>query len=106
LVSYSVGQRTREIGIRMALGAQTRHMVRDMMRRALGFTSVGLALGFLLLIPLARALRAVFYMPLHGGTLVPLAAVALLLGTIAALAAFAPALRATQIDPMIALRAE
>ena len=106
LVSYSVGQRTREIGIRMALGAQTTAVVRGMMRRAIVLTSVGLALGFLLSVPMAGGLRSLLYMPEHGGTWGPMVGVALLLGTIATLAAFLPARRAARIDPMIALRSE
>jgi len=106
LVSYSVGQRTREIGIRMALGAQTGMVVRGMMRRAIVLIAIGLSLGLLLSVPVAKGLRGVFYLPVHDDTWIPLTLVALLLGGIAALAAFLPARRASRIDPMIALRAE
>ena len=106
LVSYAVSQRTREIGIRMALGAQTSMVVRGMMRRALVLISIGVSLGLVLSIPVAHGLRGMFFLPARDDTWIPLSLVALLLGIIAAVAAFLPARRAARIDPMIALRAE
>jgi putative ABC transport system permease protein len=106
LVSYAVSQRTREIGIRMALGAQTGMVIRSMMRRALILIAIGLAIGLVLSVPVAHGLRGVFFLPVRDDTWIPLSLVALLLGVIAALAAFLPARRAARIDPMIALRSE
>jgi ABC-type antimicrobial peptide transport system permease subunit len=106
LVSYSVRQRTREIGIRAALGATAGQIVRHVMARALALIGLGLVLGLALAVPVSRMLAAV--MPVPGGNSVglPLAVVAIFFVLVALVAGLIPARRATRVDPMIALRAE
>jgi len=105
VVSYGVAQRTREIGIRMALGADAGAVVRFVTRESVRLTIVGLGIGFVLAVGLGFGLSRLLYGlgaidPLvFGGVLV------LMLGT-AALACSLPARRATRVDPNIALRAE
>ncbi len=105
VVSFGVAQRTREIGIRMALGADAGAVVRFVTRESVRLTLVGLGAGFVLALGLGFGLSRILYGlgavdPLvYGGVL------ALMLGT-AALACWLPARRATRVDPNIALRAE
>jgi predicted lysophospholipase L1 biosynthesis ABC-type transport system permease subunit len=105
LRSYLVAQRTREIGIRMALGAAARDVVRQMMADGLRLIAAGVALGLPLAIVISLGFRSVF---VDVGGLDPVVlAVATLLLTAAALAASAvPARRAARIEPLTALRAE
>jgi predicted permease len=103
LLAYAVAQRQREIGIRMALGAQPRAIARLVGGQALAMVAIGVALGLagaLVLAPTASAL-------LYGvGPTDPasLAAAAALVALVAALAAFVPAARAARVDPAVALR--
>jgi predicted permease len=105
VMAYSVAQRTREIGIRMALGARPRYVLTDVLRRGMALTAVGLALGT------AGALWAA---RLVAGLLIGIApndpwafaGSAVFLCGIAFLATYIPARRATRIQPMIALRCE
>ncbi len=103
--SYAVSQRTREIGIRMALGAQRQVMLRSLMARELTPVLVGVALGVAGALAATRVLASSLY---GVATTDPatFATVALVLATVAAVAAFLPARHASQIDPTIALRAE
>jgi ABC-type antimicrobial peptide transport system permease subunit len=105
VMSYTVAQRTREIGIRMALGASRRRVVGDVVRRALGLTAIALALG----LALAAAARALIAGLVWGvGSFDPLAvivAVAVLLA-VSLLAAFVPARRAARVEPTVALAQE
>jgi ABC-type antimicrobial peptide transport system permease subunit len=105
VLSYLVTHRTRELGIRIALGASTRAVRRDVVMRGLRLAGAGLALG------VAGALLLTRYMAtlLYGVTPTdPIAfgAVALVLVSAAALASYLPARRATRVDPIIALRVE
>lgn len=105
VISYVVAQRTREIGIRMALGARRGIVLRLMVREGLILTLAGLALG----VTVAFAATRVLASQLYGTTAMdPLTVggVAVALGTIALLASYIPARRATRVDPMVALRAE
>ncbi len=103
LVSYSVTQRGREIGIRLALGAEAQEVVRWVGGRSLGLTALGVACGLAVAVPLTRLLRSLLYEvrpldpPLYGG-------LALLLLLVAAAAAYLPARRAARIDPAGVLR--
>ena len=105
VISYSVGQRTPEIGIRMALGASPGVLQRAILSQALAFAAAGLLLGSLASVFLTRAIQGLLFgvspsdPVTFGGMLVVLTAVA-------AAAAWLPARRASRIDPMIALRAE
>jgi len=105
VVAYGVSRRTREIGIRMALGADARNLVRLVVREGMRLTVIGVALGLVL----AGALGVILSKVLYGlSALDPLALVSgtfLLLAT-AGLACYLPARRATKVDPVVALRAE
>jgi hypothetical protein len=106
LVSYSVGQRTREIGIRAALGATAGRIMRDVMRHTLLLIGVGLVLGLALAVPVTKMMARAMTMPGGDQVGLPLAVVALLFAAVAFVAGLLPARRATKVDPMIALRAE
>lgn len=103
VVSYSVSQRTQEIGIRTALGAQRSNVLgmilKQGMRMALIGTGVGIVLSFLLF----RGLRSVLY-GVKSTDLATLAAVSGMLLAVAFVASYVPALRATRVDPVVALR--
>jgi predicted permease len=105
VVAYSVAQRTREIGVRIALGASSGEMLRMVLRDGLGLTAAGLAVGALLAAGLSQTLRALLFglSPLDPLTfaLVPLTLAAVALG-----ASALPARRAARVDPSIALRYE
>jgi len=117
VMAYSVAQRTQEIGVRMALGAAPRHVMRLVVRQGLAMTSMGLAAGLALAFALARSVASVSFTNSAMGSsaslmgdsstdpLVYLAA-ALLLSVVAVIAALLPARRAASIEPMKALRAE
>jgi predicted permease len=110
VMSYSVNQRTHEIGVRMALGAQRLDVLSLVLRRGLGLTVVGLVAGSGLALALSRSLPAVVTnnMPPGRSVMDPLIyiAAAAFLSLIAALATYVPARRATRVDPMVALRYE
>lgn len=105
VMSYSVTQRTNEIGIRMTLGAQSRDVFRIIVGHGLRLALAGIAVGFLAAVALTRVLGSFLYAvsPLDPLTL---AAVAVLLGAIGFAASYLPARRATRVDPMVALRYE
>jgi putative ABC transport system permease protein len=105
IVSFLVGQRTREIGVRIALGAQPRDVLRGVLGRALGLTLAGVALGLPGAWALSRWMRTMLFEISPTDTLT-LVCVPLLLVSVATLAAFAPARRASRIDPMVAWRSE
>jgi ABC-type antimicrobial peptide transport system permease subunit len=104
-LSYTVSQSTAEIGLRMALGAEQRTVVNSVVRTALGTTAVGIGLGLVASLSLTQTIGSFLYgvSPTDPMTAVAVAGVLL---TAAALAAFVPARRAARIDPMTALRAE
>jgi putative ABC transport system permease protein len=105
VVAYAVSRRTREIGIRMALGANARDVVRLVVREGMQLTAIGIVLGLVLAAGLGVALSRVLY---GLGALDPVAFISgtvLLLAT-AALACWLPARRATKVNPVVALRAE
>jgi predicted permease len=103
--AYSVARRTREIGIRMALGAQRKTVLWMILREGSLMLASGLAVGFLLAAALGRLLSGLLY---QVGALDPLAFTIspLVLAAAALLATWVPARRATQVDPMTALRTE
>ena len=104
-VAGSVGSRSREIAIRMAVGAQRRNVLGLVLREGFKLIVVGLALGTGVAVALARLLRAFLFgvEPTDPATFV---GVAILFTTIALLACYLPARRAAKIDPMEALRYE
>jgi ABC-type antimicrobial peptide transport system permease subunit len=105
VMAYAVTQRTQEIGIRMALGAETRHVLRLVVGQGLGLTLFGIGAGLIAALALGRLLASFLY-----GTSVadPLTfiAVSLLLASVSMLACYIPARRAANVDPMVALRYE
>ena len=105
VTSYSVARRVREIGIRMALGADKQSVLRLVLRQGLALTAVGVAIGAAAAAILAQLIRSLLFgiRPLDP---VSFAAAAVLLTLVAALAAAGPARRAARVDPMLALRAE
>jgi putative ABC transport system permease protein len=105
VVSYSVSQRTREMAIRMALGARAPAVLRLVVRQGMTPVAVGLILGLLAALALSRLLSAVLFEVATLDATVFLAVPALMLA-IAAFASAAPARRATRVDPLQALREE
>ena len=105
IVSYSVSQRTREVGIRMSLGADSGNVVRMLMGSGLKLVAVGGAVGIVGALALAPVLGSLLF-GVQGRDVVAFTAMPLILLTVAALAAFVPALRASRIDPVHALHTE
>jgi predicted permease len=105
VVAFSVARRTREIGIRMALGAQPGDILRNVVSHIAFLVTAGMAVGLAAACGLTRLLASMLY---EVGSADPLAfaGACFLLGIVAALAAYLPAQRATQVDPVIALRYE
>ena len=103
VISYTVGQRTREIGLRMALGAEARDVLRMVLRQAMRLAVIGSAIGLLGGFGLSRALRFMLY-GVGANDPVTFIGVPLLLAAMALLASLLPARRATEVDPMVALR--
>ena len=105
VIAYSVSQRTREIGIRMALGAQRQEITRMFVRYGLGLAAIGIACGLAVAVALTRLMGSLLFevSPLDPLTYV---AVCLSLTAAATLASYVPALRATLVNPVTALRAE
>ncbi len=104
-VAYSVGQRTREIGIRLALGAQRRDVLRLILGQGARLIAVGLAIGLLCSFGLSHLLKSLLY-GVKASDPATLAAVVALLGVAAFAASYLPARRAMRIDPLTALREE
>jgi predicted lysophospholipase L1 biosynthesis ABC-type transport system permease subunit len=105
VVAYSVGRRTREIGIRMALGADPRAIVRLLLRQGMVMTAIGIGVGLLAGAAAAQVLRSLLFgIP----SLDPIAfgGAALLFSIVSVAASYIPARRALGVDPMIALRSE
>ena len=105
LLSYEVSRRTREIGIRMALGAQQRDVLRLVVRQGLVLALVGVGIGIAAALGVTRYLEAMLY-GVHARDPVTMIAVAVLLAVVAVAACYWPARRATNVDPMVALRYE
>ena len=105
LISYSVNQRTQEIGIRMALGATTADVKRQIVGHTLLLTAIGVVAGATVSWALARAMAGLLFEVTAQDPATFIAMAAVLIG-VAAVAGYVPARRASAIDPMIALRAE
>jgi putative ABC transport system permease protein len=103
VLSYSVNQQTREIGLRMALGAQRGDVMRLILGQGLRLTAVGLALGILAALALMRVLVSLLF-DVRAYDPSTYTAVTLLLTAVALLACYIPARRAMRVDPMVALR--
>lgn len=105
VVSYSISQRTNEIGIRVALGARSGDVFEIVLREALALSAIALALGLAGSFAMSRVLRSLLFEITPTDPLT-LASVCLLVLLVSVFAAILPARRATRIDPMVALRYE
>jgi ABC-type antimicrobial peptide transport system permease subunit len=105
VISYSVAQRTRELGIRIALGAQAREVLRLVLGGVLRLLAAGVLIGVIGAFTLSRFLSA-FLFGVSASDPATFAAVSFVLAVVALLASYLPAVRATRVDPLAALRAE
>ena len=105
VMSYTVSQRTREVGIRMALGGRPREILVLIIRQALMLACIGIAVGIVAALALTRAMRTLLF-GVTPGDPISFTVSLVLLVAVALLASYVPARRATKIDPMIALRHE
>ena len=105
VLSYLVTQRRREIGIRMALGARRETVLGTFMVHGLTLALIGLTAGFAAALMLTRVMKALLF-EVSPNDPATLAGVAALITVVAATASLVPALRATRVDPIVALRDE
>jgi len=105
VLAYTVAQRRRELGIRMALGASAGEVVRMVVRQGLTMWAVGIGIGAVAALAMTRALAALLF-GVSATDPATFAAVALVLGAVSLLASYVPARQAARVDPMIALRSE
>ena len=105
VMAYVVSQRTREVGIRMALGANRTDVLKMITRQGMRLAAVGLVLGFLLALALAQVLSSLL-IGISGYDVTTFVVVPTLLAAVALVACYLPARRATKVDPLIALRYE
>jgi putative ABC transport system permease protein len=105
VMSYSVSQRTREVGVRMALGAQRRDIMRLVVGQGAALAGMGVMIGLVLAAMSTRGLGS-FLLGVSAYVPVIFGGVTLALATAAVIASYVPARRAVRVDPLIALRAE
>jgi ABC-type antimicrobial peptide transport system permease subunit len=105
MLAYNVARRTREIGVRMALGARRSDVQRMIVRQGLGLALAGCVVGLGAAMGLVRIISKMLY-GVTAADPATMLATATMLVVVALLASWVPARRATKVDPMIALRAE
>jgi putative ABC transport system permease protein len=105
VMALGVTQRTRELGIRLALGAQRSAVLGLVLRQGVGLVGIGLGIGLVAALALGHLLTSAFY-GVSGGNVETLLWVCLVLAATALTACWVPAHRATRVDPMVALRDE
>jgi ABC-type antimicrobial peptide transport system permease subunit len=105
VVSYSVSQRTNEIGVRMALGADRLDVVRLILKQGMRLTLIGILCGLVLSFAATRVLSGLLY-GIKPGDPATFAAISLILAAVALVSCYLPARRAASVDPMKSLRAE
>jgi putative ABC transport system permease protein len=105
VLAYFVAQRTREIGVRLALGAQTRDVMKMVMKQGMRLTLLGIGIGSAGGFALARLMKSLLF-GVSAADPLTFAAVAALLASVAILACYIPARRASKVDPVVALRFE
>jgi putative ABC transport system permease protein len=105
VMAYSVSQRTREIGIRVALGATQRTIMSWVLKQGLVLIGIGLLTGIIAAVALTRLLRSLLF-EVASTDLLTYGGLAALLGIVALVACYIPARRATKVDPLVALRYE
>jgi ABC-type antimicrobial peptide transport system permease subunit len=105
VISFGVAQRTQEIGVRVALGAQHRHVLGMVVGHGVRLTAIGVGVGLVGAFGITRVLSSLLW-GVSASDPLSFAGVAIFLTLVAALASYLPARRATAVDPIIALRSE